>query len=250
MTPYAKKSLGQHFMTDTNMVRKIMHVIAPNAKEHIIEIGPGRGALTDPLLNSGCRLTVFELDTALAAGWKEKEHPGFRCIEENVLQSDLSTYFPVDKLVGNIPYNISRPLMYKLYAHRKDIPETVLVVQKEFAEKLTALPGEPAYNILSVLTQIFAETEYLFTLPPNVFSPPPKVDSACIRLRFNNMETDDALLIDCVQKAFRQRRKKLRNSLKAFYKAEHENQFPWDDRADSIAPGEYLRLIDLLKNDQ
>ncbi|MBW6458324.1 MAG: 16S rRNA (adenine(1518)-N(6)/adenine(1519)-N(6))-dimethyltransferase, partial [FCB group bacterium] len=108
----------------------------------------------------------------------------------------------------------------------------------------------PAYNILSVLTQIFAETEYLFRISPNVFTPPPKVDSACVRMRFKNLQTDDALLIDCVQKAFLQRRKKLRNSLKAFYKAEYEDLFPWDGRADGIAPGEYLRLIDLLKHDQ
>lgn len=245
----AKKSLGQHFMTDPNMIRKIITAIAPCVEEHILEIGPGRGALTRPLLQSGCRLSAVEMDSALAAYWKAKEpqHPAFRCVEGNILRQDWRDFLPLDKVVGNIPYNISRDLMYKIFDYHNVLPEAFLLVQREFAEKLCAGAGEAAYGVQSVLTQILAEVRILFSVPPGVFSPPPQVDSALIHLRFKSPGIDLPLLKHCVQTAFLQRRKKLRNSLQSFYHPELENNFEWDSRADLLAPQLYRELVELIR---
>lgn len=244
----AKKSLGQHFMTDPNMIRKIITAIAPRAGEHILEIGPGRGALTDRLLQSGCRLSAVEMDTALAAYWKDKEKrkPDFRCVEGNILRQNWKEFFPLDKVVGNIPYNISRDLMYKIFDYHTGIPQAFLLVQREFAEKLCSDPGKAAYGILSVLTQILAEVRILFSVPPAVFSPPPRVDSALIHLRFKSVDIDLSLLKHCVQTAFMQRRKKLRNSLHGVYSSALEKDFEWDSRADLLAADRYRELLELL----
>ncbi len=244
-----KKSLGQHFLTDPNIIRKIIGHISPKETDVILEIGPGHGALTQYLLNSGCSLTGLELDTDLANKWKAKEaaYPRFRCIEGNAISLDWTPYLPCDKVVGNIPYNISRPLMYKLFEYRKEIGETVFMVQKEFAEKLAAQAGEDAYGILAVLSRSFADVEHLFSIPPTVFYPQPKVISACIKLIFKDIQIDDTLFIEMVQAAFNQRRKTLRNSLKKFYTLELKDKFPWEKRADGIAPEEYIKLVEMLK---
>lgn len=245
----AKKSLGQHFMTDRNMTRKIINAIDPRPGEHIVEIGPGRGALTEELLQSGCRLTLMELDTTLAAMWKarEREYPNLRCIEGNALTTDWNKLLPLDKLCGNIPYNISRALMYKIFSYHRQIPEALLIVQKEFAEKLTAKPASPAFNTLSVLTQLLYDAALLFLIPKEVFSPMPGVASAGIRLRLKRTKDDIAALETIVQKAFLQRRKKLRNSLKDYYSPELEHLFSWDERADTIGAEQYEKLYNLLK---
>lgn len=237
-------------MKDRNMIRKIINAIDPRQDEHILEIGPGRGALTEELLQSGCRLTLLELDTALAAMWKarEKEYQGLRCIEGNAINLDWNIFLPLNKLCGNIPYNISRALMYKIFNYHRLIPEALLVMQKEFAEKLIATENCPDYNTLSVLTQILYETELLFVIPPEVFSPAPKVTSAFIHLRLKKYEKNTAVLIGLVQAAFHQRRKKLRNSLQIYYRPELEKLFPWDERADSISPQQYQILLALLKD--
>ncbi|MEA2077570.1 MAG: 16S rRNA (adenine(1518)-N(6)/adenine(1519)-N(6))-dimethyltransferase RsmA [Candidatus Marinimicrobia bacterium] len=244
-----KKSLGQHFLTDKNMIAKIMRVIDVNENDTILEIGPGEGALTHELLESTYKLTSLELDTELAKKWQKIaiDHPQFQCIECDAVSVDWSPYLPVKKCVGNIPYNISRPLIYKLFQYRKQITETVFMVQKEFAEKLVAQAGENAYGILSVLSASFADVEVLFNIPPSVFYPAPKVMSACVKLTFKDIQIDDALFIEVVQTAFNQRRKTLRNSLKKFYTPELEDKFPWGKRADGIVPEEYLELVEMLK---
>lgn len=244
----AKKSLGQHFLTDKNMINKIIGKISPGETDIILEIGPGKGALTRSLLESGCRLTSLELDTRFACEWKEKEKefPHFRCIEGNALLLDWTPYLPCDKLVGNIPYNISRSLMYKIFSYRRDINLAVLMVQKEFAEKIIARPGDPSYGIISVLSQIFCKTGYLFNVPPEVFSPPPHVMSACVTLAFRSSDIDDTRLRDIVHSAFQQRRKTLQNSLHMYYSPELKKVFPWKERADTIPPREYLKLLNIL----
>lgn len=247
MSHRPKKSLGQHFLNDKNMIAKIMRSIDINENDTVIEIGPGEGALTYELLKTQCELTSFELDTAFAQKWieKSKDYLKFTCIEGDALALDWSPYLPVDKCVGNIPYNISRSLMYKLFSHRMQINETLFMVQKEFAEKLAAQAGEDAYGILSVLSACFADVEYLFSIPPSVFYPPPKVMSACVRLSFKDIDINDALLIEVVQTAFNQRRKTLRNSLKRYYRPELEEKFSWGKRADELSPEDYIALVDL-----
>jgi 16S rRNA (adenine1518-N6/adenine1519-N6)-dimethyltransferase len=167
-------------------------------------------------------------------------------VEGDATTLDWTPYLPVDKCVGNIPYNVSRPLMYKVFSYRRSISEAVFMVQKEFADKLTAPPGENAYGILSVLSASFADVEMLFTIPPSVFYPPPKVMSACVKLRFKDIDLDDARLIEVVQTAFNQRRKKIRNSLKEYYSVELEDAFDWEKRADELSADDYLELINLI----
>jgi 16S rRNA (adenine1518-N6/adenine1519-N6)-dimethyltransferase len=245
MKHHPKKSLGQHFLTDKNTIAKIVNAIDPKKQDAILEIGPGQGALTYALIRSGCQLTAMELDSALAAEWIKTAHniDSFQCIEGNAIDIDWMPFLPVDKCIGNIPYNISRPLLYKIFQYRHRIGESILMVQKEFAEKLTASPGEDAYGILSVLSRSFAVVEYLFTIPPTVFFPPPKDMSACVRLKFNRLKIDDALFIDLVQTAFNQRRKTLRNSLKKYYTPDLESKFDWSKRADEIYPEDFIDLI-------
>ena len=245
MKNYPKKSLGQHFLTDKNMIAKIMRVIDIHENDSILEIGPGGGALTYDLLKSSYRLTGLELDTDLAYKWKSIaiDHPEFQCVECDAVTEDWSPYLPVDKCVGNIPYNVSRALMYQVFKYRKQIGEVVFMVQKEFAEKLAALPGEDAYGILSVLSASFANVEILFSIPPSVFYPPPKVMSACVRLTLNDLEIEEGLFIDVVKNAFGQRRKMLRNSLKKYYRPELEKIFPWGKRAEEIKPEEYIQFV-------
>ncbi len=244
MSDAAKRSLGQHFLTDRNMIDKIIRHIAPLKKDTVVEIGPGKGALTRPLLESGCRLTALELDTRFASAWREKAKafPDFRCIEGNALSLDWSPWLPCDKLVGNIPYNISRPLMFRIFEYRKKMKEAFLTVQKEFAEKMYAPPGTPSYGVVSVLTQVYCRIDPLFNVPPEVFSPPPHVMSACVHLRFRECDIDDERFVNIVRTAFTQRRKRLRNSLAAYYPGS-QTDFPWEERADSIPPETYLRLL-------
>jgi 16S rRNA (adenine1518-N6/adenine1519-N6)-dimethyltransferase len=243
-----KKSLGQHFLTDKNMIAKILRAIDAKANMSLLEIGPGEGALTHDLIKIGCRLTSLELDTELSKMWKmiSLDNPQFVCVEGDATTLDWTPYLPVDKCVGNIPYNVSRPLMYKVFSYRRSISEAVFMVQKEFADKLTAPPGENAYGILSVLSASFADVEMLFTIPPSVFYPPPKVMSACVKLRFKDIDLDDARLIEVVQTAFNQRRKKIRNSLKEYYSVELEDAFDWEKRADELSADDYLELINLI----
>ena len=245
-----KKSLGQHFLTDKNMIAKILRAIDAKPGMSLLEIGPGEGALTHDLIKSGCRLTSLELDTELSKMWKmiSLDHSQFDCVEGDATVLDWAPYLPVDKCVGNIPYNISRPLMYKVFSYREMIGNVVFMVQKEFADKLTASPGEDAYGILSVLAACFADVEMLFTIPPSVFYPPPKVMSACVKLTFKDIDLDDAFLIEIVQAAFNQRRKTLRNSLKKYYTSEMEDKFDWSLRAEQLSVDDYIHLVKILSD--
>lgn len=253
MFQYPKKSLGQHFLSDKNMIAKMISSFELLEGEKLLEIGPGRGALTHELLKYDCDLISIELDTALAKYWQDiaKERENFKCIEANALKIDWSAFLPIDKLIGNIPYNISRPLLYKVFKHRKDIKTVIFMVQKEFADKLVAQPSDNAYGILAVLAQSFAKVELLFTISPSVFFPRPKVMSACIKLDLLNLEIDDELFIKLVQIAFNQRRRTLKNSIKQYYLPDLEDKIDWKKRADQLKPEDYVGLVNILpKNDK
>jgi 16S rRNA (adenine1518-N6/adenine1519-N6)-dimethyltransferase len=245
-----KKSLGQHFLIDKNMIAKIIHSFELLDGDMVLEIGPGEGALTNVLLDMNCQLTSLELDTALAKKWQEiaKERVDFTCYEADATKIDWSSFLPIDKLVGNIPYNVSRPLMYKAFEHRDGIDKLIFMVQKEFAEKLIAQPGDEAYGILAVLSQSFADVKLLFTIPPSVFYPPPMVISACVKLDFIDIDIDDDMFIHIVQTAFNQRRKTLRNSLKEYYFPELEHLLDWGKRADQLLPEEFLEIAKIIQN--
>ena len=250
MNQRPKKSLGQHFLIDKNMIAKIIHSFELLDGDKVLEIGPGEGALTNVLLDMHCHLTSLELDTVLARKWQEiaNDRMDFHCVEADATQIDWTPFLPVDKLIGNIPYNVSRSLMYKAFQHRDGIDKLIFMVQKEFAEKLIAQPGDDAYGILSVLSQSFADVTLLFTIPPTVFYPPPNVMSSCVKLDFIDTDIDDDMFIHIVQTAFNQRRKTLRNSLKEYYLPELEHLLDWGKRADQLLPEAFLEIAKIIEN--
>jgi len=222
MTVRAKKFLGQHFLKDETIANKIADSLSLEGYQHILEIGPGMGMLTKYLLKKDKTIWVVEIDRESIAYLKTHYlHLSERIIEEDFLKMDLSTYFKDQPLaiIGNFPYNISSQIVFKAIENRENIPEFSGMFQKEVAQRICGKPGNKTYGILSVLTQAFYDTEYLFTVAPSVFNPPPKVDSGVLKLtRKKNytLPVDTAFFFRVVKTAFNQRRKTLRNSLKSF----------------------------------
>ena len=216
----AKKRLGQHFLKNEDIARRIAEAVrTPDA--HVLEIGPGMGVLTQYLLQQNfADLAVVELDEESVA-YLQQHFPqlGDNLIASDFLRMDLAERYQ-DKfvIVGNFPYNISSQIFFKILEYKDDVPQVVGMLQKEVAERLSSGPGNKSYGILSVLLQAWYDIEYLFTVGENEFIPPPKVKSAVIRLRRNGrteLGCDDTRFKQIVKAAFNQRRKTLRNSLKA-----------------------------------
>lgn len=217
----AKKNLGQHFLKDLNIAKKIVAGLKADNVSKVLEIGPGMGVLTQYLLQKDAFETlVVEIDTESVAYLKEN-YPNLsdRIIGEDFLKYDLSKIFNESfAVIGNFPYNISSQIFFKILEHRDQVPEVVGMIQKEVAERMSAVPGNKTYGILSVLMQAFYDIEYLFTVSEKVFDPPPKVKSAVIRMTRNttsDLECDEKLFFRVVKTGFNQRRKTLRNSLKS-----------------------------------
>ncbi len=222
MTVRAKKFLGQHFLKDESIANKIADSLSLEGYQHILEIGPGMGMLTKYLLKKNKTIWVVEIDRESIAYLKTHYlHLSERIIEEDFLKMDLSTYFKDQPLavIGNFPYNISSQIVFKAIENREKIPEFSGMFQKEVAQRICGKPGNKTYGILSVLTQAFYDAEYLFTVAPSVFNPPPKVDSGVLKLtrkKDYTLPVDTAFFFRVVKTAFNQRRKTLRNSLKSF----------------------------------
>ncbi len=248
----AKKSLGQHFLTDLNIARKIADAVSGGGD--VLEIGGGMGVLTQFLLErDDLTLWGVEIDRESIAYMRERFadfHP--RLIEGDFLKFDLRERFPDGvKIAGNFPYNISSQIFFKVLENRDLVPEIVGMVQREVAQRIAEPPGSRTYGILSVLLQAWYDIEYLFTVSESVFSPPPKVKSAVIRLRRNRVKElgcDEALFVRVVKAAFGQRRKMLRNSLRAafgdFGGAEHPF---FTDRAERISVAGFVELTNWIK---
>lgn len=213
----AKKFLGQHFLTDESIARRIVESIAPDSR-HLLEIGPGMGVLTKYLINrENKNFHVIEIDHE-SVSYLHNHYPTLDVIEGDFLKYDLSNLFQ-DRftIIGNFPYNISSQILFKVFDNRDKVNEVVGMFQKEVAERVAAGPGSKTYGILSVLLSAFYNIEYLFTVNENVFNPPPKVKSAVIRLKRNDVTTldcDEKLLVQVVKAGFNQRRKTLRNALR------------------------------------
>jgi 16S rRNA (adenine1518-N6/adenine1519-N6)-dimethyltransferase len=222
MNVRAKKHLGQHFLTDESIAAKIADSLSLDGYQNILEIGPGMGVLTKYLLKKNKTVWVVEIDTESIDYLNSHYlHLSDRIINADFLKMDLGTYFNKAPLaiIGNFPYNISSQIVFKTIEFRDQIPEFSGMFQKEVAKRITADPGSKTYGIISVLTQAFYETEYLFTVPPSVFNPPPRVDSGVLRLvrkKDYSLPVDVAFFFRVVKTAFNQRRKTLRNSLKSF----------------------------------
>lgn len=214
-----KKALGQHFLKDLSVARRIADTLAGWEQYPVLEIGPGTGVLTRFLLDAGHDLYVVELDTE-SVDYLRRYFPELegRIREEDFLKTDLGRLFPGPFcVIGNYPYNISSQIFFKVLEYKDRIPCCSGMLQKEVAERLAAGPGSKTYGILSVLLQAWYDVEYLFTVSETVFDPPPKVKSGVIRLTRNGrtaLGCDEALFKTVVKTAFNQRRKTLRNSMK------------------------------------
>jgi 16S rRNA (adenine1518-N6/adenine1519-N6)-dimethyltransferase len=231
MSVKAKKHLGQHFLKDENIAKKIADTLTENGYKNVLEIGPGMGVLTKYILKKKPKVTVFEIDTESVIYLKEvfpveqisidTSAEKFQIIEGDFLKCNLKEVFNNQQvaIIGNFPYNISSQIVFKAIENRGLVPEFSGMFQKEVAERIAEKPGSKTYGILSVLTQAFFDTEYLFTVPPSVFNPPPKVDSGvirCIRKENFTLPVEEKLFFRVVKTAFNQRRKMLRSSLKSF----------------------------------
>ena len=223
MRHHPRKRFGQNFLRDESIIEAIARAIAPTNSDHIVEIGPGEGALTQALISGECRLDAIELDrdlrTRLLAGFST--YPGFTLHSADALDFDFASLATDDtrlRVVGNLPYNISTPLIFNLLEQAQIINDMHFMLQLEVVERLAASPGSKDWGRLGVMTQFRCEVEQLFEVPPEAFYPPPKVRSAVVRLtphpepQYPNV--DPASLGRVVTQAFSQRRKTLRNNFK------------------------------------
>ncbi len=225
----AKKHLGQHFLGDESVAQDIADTLTLDGYTHVLEIGPGTGVLTKYILAKPVQLTVMDLDRESIAYLNSAftlehklEDDTFTVLEADFLKYDFDTVYPGEQvtITGNFPYNISTQIVFKALENKERVPEFTGMFQKEVAMRICASHGSKTYGILSVLAQAYYDAEYLFTVPPTVFIPPPKVDSGVLRLKrkssYQNIGCDEKMLYKVVKAAFQQRRKTLRNSLKSF----------------------------------
>jgi len=249
----AKKHLGQHFLTDPNIARKIANSI-PEDVVNIAEVGPGTGFLTQQLLlKESINYYGFEVDEE-AVDYLLAHFPTLKgkILMLDFLKIHLPDYFN-DKItvIGNFPYNISSQILFHVLGYRDIITVMVGMFQKEVAERITSAPGSKRYGILSVLSQAFFDCEYLFTVHENVFKPNPKVKSAVIRLARNGSkdpDCDQSLFFQVVKTGFNQRRKTLRNSLKPLIKTELPEHKLLSKRPEQLTVEEFTELTNLIKN--
>ena len=228
-TPHrARKRFGQNFLHDSGIINRIVGAIHPVPKEQLVEIGPGQGALTGLLLASGCQLDVIELDRDLAPNLLATygNSPGFTLHSADALKFDFAQLAAKRgslRVVGNLPYNISTPLIFKLLENASLIQDMHFMLQLEVVNRLAASPGSKNWGRLGIMTQYHCRVEKLFEVPPTAFKPAPKVQSAIVRLEPRSESPwpacDEAILRQVVQASFAQRRKTLRNNLKGIIDA-------------------------------
>ncbi|MCI2229420.1 16S rRNA (adenine(1518)-N(6)/adenine(1519)-N(6))-dimethyltransferase RsmA [Polaribacter sp. MSW13] len=258
MSVKAKKHLGQHFLTDESIAKNIADALTGKGYNDVLEIGPGMGVLTKYLLQKKAKVTVMELDRESVAYLHETfplEHikldttkEKFEILEGDFLKKNIQDIFNKKQvaIIGNFPYNISTQIVFKAIENREFVPEFAGMFQKEVAKRIAEKEGSKVYGILSVLTQAFFDVEYLFTVPPTVFNPPPKVDSGVIRLIRKDdysLPVDEKLFFRVVKTAFNQRRKMLRSSLKSFKLSDSLKEEPiFAKRPEQLSVQEFISL--------
>jgi 16S rRNA (adenine1518-N6/adenine1519-N6)-dimethyltransferase len=242
-----KKNLGQHFLKDTGIARRIAASLTGEGYGSVLEIGPGMGILTICLLERKFSdFRVIEIDNE-SVHYLKSHFPELKSIiTGDFLSMDIDSYFP-DKMaiIGNFPYNISTQIFFKVLKHREKVVEIAGMLQKEVAERICAGPGSRTYGILSVLLQAFYKTEYLFTVSEQVFSPPPKVKSGVIRLIRNevkNLDCDEILFVRVVKACFNQRRKTLRNSVRSAFELKRDDYHEFGLRPEQLSVEQFVRL--------
>jgi len=256
----AGKRLGQHFLVDRAAIRRIVGALELRADDAVLEIGPGRGALTEALIDVAGRIAAIELDRVLAASLRRRFSASLVLIESDILRVPLAAalealgHARAERIVvvGNLPYNISKPLTQKLIAERENVSRAVLMFQREVAQRLTAGPGSPAYGPLGILAGSVFDVETLFDLPPRAFRPPPRVHSTVTRWNVREdppSSAEERHLRACLQATFARRRRTLRNNLLvALGSAElveellRETELDGSCRAEQLAPEALRRL--------
>ena len=244
--PFAKKSLGQNFLHDENVLKKISDAIDVGVGENLLEIGPGRGALTKYLLEKNAKLKAVELDDQLVVLLREK----FPALKENLIHADvlelnfMELFEEEFSICGNFPYNISSPILFKVLESKQKVTMVVGMFQKEVAKRIAGTHGSKEYGILSVLMQCWFEVKYLFDVTPESFSPQPKIMSGVLKMtRRKNppVVLDEKKFVQMVKAGFNQRRKMLRNALAQF-------QFPESERTASLMTkrAEHLSVDDFV----
>ena len=262
MSVKPKKHLGQHFLNDESIAKKIADSLTEKNYDEVLEIGPGMGVLTKYLLQKNTKVSVFEIDTESVKYLQEVFPVGqinidtssekFTVLEGDFLKANINDYFKNQlAIIGNYPYNISSQIVFKVIENKELIPEFSGMFQKEVAERIAEKEGSKTYGILSVLTQAFYDVEYLFTVPPTVFNPPPKVDSGvirCIRKKDFSLPVDEKLFFRVVKTAFNQRRKMLRSSLKSFKLSDSLKEDPiFAKRPEQLSVSEFIELTDKIE---
>ena len=261
----AKKHLGQHFLKDENIAKKIADTLSLEGYNNVLEIGPGMGVLTKYLLQRDLDLVAMDLDEESIVYLNHsfplehqeilKKNNRLNVVEADFLKFDLTELYGEEEfaITGNFPYNISSQIVFKMLEMRNQIPEFSGMFQKEVAQRICEKPGSKTYGILSVLVQAFYDTEYLFTVPPTVFDPPPKVDSGVLRLKRRKelqLPCDERLFFKVVKTAFNQRRKTIRNSLKTFNLSDNlKEDAIFDQRPEQLGVADFVTLTQKIAND-
>ncbi len=251
----AKKALGQHFLTDQGVARSIVAALSADSPvRDVLEIGPGMGVLTQYLIGrEDIDARMIEIDSE-SVSYLLTHFPGMegRLMEGDYLRLDMSRVFPGPyRVIGNFPYNISSQIFFKILEDKDRVPEVVCMIQKEVADRIAEKPGSKVYGILSVLLQAWYDIEYVLSVGPGAFVPPPKVHSAVIRLRRNartSLGCDEKLFKQVVKTAFNQRRKTLRNALKPLLPEGLDTSDPiFDLRAERLSVEDFIRLTQMLE---
>lgn len=247
-----RKRFGQHFLIDKMIIERILQLINPKPDEHLVEIGPGTGAITMPVLARVNALSAIELDRDVIPILKAKAShydATFHLIQQDVLTVDFAALKTDERLLrvfGNLPYNISTPLIFHLLTHAASIQDMVFMLQKEVADRLAAAPGSHDYGRLSVMVQYYAAVELHFIVPQDAFNPPPAVLSRMVKIIPHRVcpykAKDEQLFAELVKAAFNQRRKTLRNSLKAYVIAWEALDIRNEQRPEELSVADFVKL--------
>jgi len=250
-----KRFLGQNFLVDDNISRKIVKQLDLKDEDLVLEIGPGQGALTKHLAGFCKSYVAVEIDRSMADTLKEKYGKKGNIINEDFLKFDLQQLGKPVKIIGNLPYNIASEILFKIFDSRDKIECAVLMVQKEFARRLTAVPNTKDYGIMSVQTQVFSNPKILFNVPPTVFFPKPKVESSVIKLTFEKSRGEllsKDFFKKLVRTSFGKRRKTLKNSLKEMFEElnlgfdDFDMFFDFNKRAEDIDINGFINLSNMI----
>jgi len=244
MSHQARKRFGQNFLVDDQIVNRIIATISPKKSDNIVEIGPGKGSLTFPLLEHLDHLSVIEIDRDLISLLNSVQQDKLTIFEADALQFDFNQFPQKIRVIGNLPYNISSPLLFHLLDFREQIIDMTFMLQKEVVDRIVATHGNKIYGRLSVMMQVFFEVESMFTVPKESFDPQPKIESAILYLktRTKPLTENSKLLEKIVKISFSQRRKTLKNCLKLILSQE-QTKIDLSQRAEMLSVENFITLM-------